>query len=426
MNEPRRIVVALDLPPRTAHKKAVESFEAAAKRWNAEMLWLRKPLHNCHPFWQKLMVCRHVVDKVGHCQLLQLDNDMLIRDDCPLPFDLVGKEQMGIIAGRQGVFRNLGKTSWAHRAHGIWAHRLGTKAAPPWAHPNGGFYLYHTKVFSDFFDKIAAKGPSVKFDKRFGCDETIVINHLWEKCPERIRYLPGEFNTLLHHTPHLCEHRSMQTYIYHFVGGTKRHLPRIWWQRGTNPAQPIPVGKHAQVVFELLQSADGPMQTGVEVGVFHGITAANLLALIPELQLYGVDPWTAFPSDAEQPRPDHIQQLGDTQTLYWGLPIALRHLVINANRWHPIRLPSVKAARCFDDGELDFIFIDANHRYEAVKADIETWWPKVRHGGLLIGHDYEPKRFPGVCRAVDEFSKEIQQAVIHKDHAVWSLQKLLL
>ena len=90
-------------------------------------------------------------------------------------------------------------------------------------------------------------------------------------------------------------------------------------------------------------------------------------------QLYGVDPWATYRSDAEQSRPDHVQQISDTQTLHWGLPIALRTLGVNARRWHPIRLPSVKAARCFEDGELDFVFIDGEHSYEAAKADIEAW-----------------------------------------------------
>ncbi len=184
------------------------------------------------------------------------------------------------------------------------------------------------------------------------------------------------------------------------------------------PVQPIPVGKHAQVVFELLRSADGPMRKGVEVGVFHGVTAANLLALMPDLQLYGVDPWAQYPADAEQSRPDHVQQLGDTKTLYWGLPIALRHLAVNANRWHPIRLPSVKAARCFEDRELEFVFIDGNHSYETVKADIEAWWPKIRNGGLLIGHDYDPKRFPGVCRAVDAFAESQQARIVIGSSAI--------
>ena len=36
---------------------------------------------------------------------------------------------------------------------------------------------------------------------------------------------------------------------------------------------------------------------------------------------------------------------------------------------------------------LDFIFIDADHTYESVKKDIELWTPKVKHEGIILGHD---------------------------------------
>jgi hypothetical protein len=47
------------------------------------------------------------------------------------------------------------------------------------------------------------------------------------------------------------------------------------------------------------------------------------------------------------------------------------------------------------------VFIDADHTHRGVEADIRAWWPKIRRGGMLLGHDFQPA-FPGVQRAVTE------------------------
>jgi hypothetical protein len=52
------------------------------------------------------------------------------------------------------------------------------------------------------------------------------------------------------------------------------------------------------------------------------------------------------------------------------------------------RQPSVEAAETMPDESLDFVYIDADHDYFNCKRDIEAWFPKVRHGGLVAGHDY--------------------------------------
>ena len=59
----------------------------------------------------------------------------------------------------------------------------------------------------------------------------------------------------------------------------------------------------------------------------------------------------------------------------------------------------------------------------AILAAIAAWWPKLRPGGMLIGHDYNPERFPGVCRAADEFAQQTQQSINRRAHTVWSIQK---
>jgi hypothetical protein len=61
---------------------------------------------------------------------------------------------------------------------------------------------------------------------------------------------------------------------------------------------------------------------------------------------------------------------------------------------------SVRASRSVNDGSIAFVFIDASHECEDVKADIEAWLPKVKPGGVLAGHDYS-EQHRGVKWAVD-------------------------
>lgn len=53
-----------------------------------------------------------------------------------------------------------------------------------------------------------------------------------------------------------------------------------------------------------------------------------------------------------------------------------------------IKSCSWEAASLFEDNSLDFVFVDADHQYESVRKDIMAWYPKIRKGGIIAGHDY--------------------------------------
>ena len=60
----------------------------------------------------------------------------------------------------------------------------------------------------------------------------------------------------------------------------------------------------------------------------------------------------------------------------------------------------------FKDQYFDFVYIDSCHLYEAVKADLNSFLPKLKEQGVMAGHDYVKYSNFGVIQAVDEFCQE--------------------
>ncbi len=86
----------------------------------------------------------------------------------------------------------------------------------------------------------------------------------------------------------------------------------------------------------------------------------------------------------------------------------------------PVKMPSVEAAKLYEDKSLFFVFIDGSHLYEAVKEDILAWLPKVKSGGFIGGHDIDQiEEFNGVRKAVDELIGEKNIIIYNKGWASW-------
>ncbi len=82
-------------------------------------------------------------------------------------------------------------------------------------------------------------------------------------------------------------------------------------------------------------------------------------------------------------------------------------------------MDSIEAAKLFNDESIDFLFLDANHFYRAVKADSKAWWPKIKEGGRFTGHDYHDSRY-GVKKAIDElFGNKVKVVA----RTIWEVQK---
>lgn len=71
------------------------------------------------------------------------------------------------------------------------------------------------------------------------------------------------------------------------------------------------------------------------------------------------------------------------------------------NLFVPLKLTTLEASRLFEPNSVDFVFVDASHEYQDVVNDIHAWWPLLKNGGLLAGHDYDDN-WPGVKKAVED------------------------
>lgn len=144
-----------------------------------------------------------------------------------------------------------------------------------------------------------------------------------------------------------------------------------------------------------------------EVGVLTGRLSEYILRN-SDARVLMVDNWQTADN-----QPDHYKATRDAHALHTDVARVANHreqsfAVAGRYPGHAeIREGrSTEVAATVEDGSLDMVFLDADHSYEGVRADIKAWLPRVRKGGWIGGHDYgndEPAYdFSGVKRAVDE------------------------
>ena len=137
---------------------------------------------------------------------------------------------------------------------------------------------------------------------------------------------------------------------------------------------------------------------GVEIGVDRADNALYILSALDIKKLFLVDPYLEYDEFKDNIGWDKKTQ-PDFEKYF---KIANMKLAPYKDRIEFIRRKSKEAADLIPY-DLDFVYIDGNHDYEFVKLDIETYYPKLKHGGILGGDNYEPV-FPGVIRAVRELA----------------------
>ena len=125
------------------------------------------------------------------------------------------------------------------------------------------------------------------------------------------------------------------------------------------------------------------MRRGVEVGVQRGMFAESLLKRWHSCRSYQlVDLWGAEVesnyADAAG-SVDHVKFMSEAQ----GRMRAFPHVHTSTCRNF-----STLCAAAIANESVDFVYLDARHDYWGVLQDLTAFWPKLRTGGVMAGHDF--------------------------------------
>lgn len=164
---------------------------------------------------------------------------------------------------------------------------------------------------------------------------------------------------------------------------------------------------------------------GAEVGVWFGLTSAALLRALPNLHLHMVDWWRVLATPEDRNRcsveacigQSHEQMLAALVSSMSGTAFAEARRSVSiteAVRWTWGR----------NVHSLDFAFLDADHTYDGTLAAIWAYWPLIKPGGFLCGHDYgHPSPDWGVADAVHKFAEFIGLPVALGCDGFWCVKK---
>jgi hypothetical protein len=157
--------------------------------------------------------------------------------------------------------------------------------------------------------------------------------------------------------------------------------------------------------FERL-AVSGSNLVGVEIGVYKAHHAESLLKHLDIKRLYLIDPYEMYGNYDEGKAHYGVDQ----DPLYLAKKEALERLAPYTEKTSWIFKLSADVSTEIPD-ELDFVYIDGNHAEPFVHAEMLQFYPKLRKGGILGGHDF----YNGYCREHDGVVRAVSRFAIERD-----------
>ncbi len=120
------------------------------------------------------------------------------------------------------------------------------------------------------------------------------------------------------------------------------------------------------------------LEVGAEIGVYKG-AFSELFCQAGLNKVYSIDPWMSYDGAGR------TQKVQDRQNFLFE---HTQRVLAPYPNSEIIRKASLDALADFEDESLDWVYIDGNHDFRHIAADVYEWSRKVRSGGVVSGHDY--------------------------------------
>jgi len=146
---------------------------------------------------------------------------------------------------------------------------------------------------------------------------------------------------------------------------------------------------------ELVKRFGDKPVVGVEIGVRSGVNARELCRILNIKKLYLIDPYLPYKELSGSVWSEEKQKIHKESAKNY---LSKFNVVF-------IYEKSDDAFKLINE-KLDFVYIDGNHTYEQVTNDIKYYYPLIKKGGVISGHDFTPK-WSGLQKAVLEFKKDV-------------------
>ena len=119
-------------------------------------------------------------------------------------------------------------------------------------------------------------------------------------------------------------------------------------------------------------------KTGVELGIAEGEFSETVMENNPQMTLFGIDPYQKLDGYYDY----------RLRSTFDKMEHAAHTRLDKFENYHFVKKTSAEALTDFEDGSLDFVYVDANHDMYHLVFDIYNWTKKIRSGGIIAGHDY--------------------------------------